>query len=145
VTADAPTWGEIAEFLKVDGWRKVPAGERGGAQSDHVFYEKALPEGRLLQTHISHSSRKRPSPGRFGSILRHQIEVSREQFWNSLRTGEPVERPASVEDAPTEHEAWIVQILATKLHMTPAEIEALSQDEARERVFEHWSRPSGDA
>lgn len=143
MTADAPTWGEIVEFLRIDGWREIPPGARGGWQSDHVFFEKLLPDGRLLRTHVSHSTHKRPSPGRFGAILCDQLEVSRREFWQALRSREAVDRPVPAVEGPVarEHDAWVVDVLANQLHLTAKEIEALSEDKARERVLEFWSRP----
>lgn len=87
MTPDAPTWGEIEKFLKIDRWTRLPASSRGGSSEDHIFFEKLLDSGELLQTHISHSRGGRPSSGRFASILRHQIMVSRTEFWQALHAG----------------------------------------------------------
>jgi hypothetical protein len=136
VTAAAPTWGEIEAFVRIDGWTKLPGRGR------HLFYEKLLPDGRTLQTHVSHSRDKRPSPGRFSEILRYQLEVSKTAFWEALASGRPVERPVPVEE-PTgvEHEAWVVAVLVGQLHMSPDEIAKLTVDDAKQLVYEHWSRP----
>ena len=77
MTADAPTWGEMEKFLQADRWTRLPPSSRGGSGQRHIFFEKLLDSGELLQTHISHSRRGGPSPGRFGVILREQLEVSR--------------------------------------------------------------------
>lgn len=141
MTAAAPTWGEVERFLQIDGWRKLGSAERGGSRSAHVFYEKLLDSGRLLQTHVSHSRAERPSPGRFSSILREQVEVSRDEFWGVLQTGEPVDRPAPPdEDQPAEHEAWVLDVLANQLHVSAEEIATLSVEEARQRVWGHWGQ-----
>jgi hypothetical protein len=106
VTPTSPSWGDVEGFLKADGWREVPGGERGGERRWHVFFEKVLDDGRVLVTHISHSRQKALSPGRFGAILRHELEVSKEEFWACLRSGRPAERPIEVDEPePTEHEA----------------------------------------
>ncbi len=143
MTPNAPTWGELEKFLGVDRWVRLPAGSRGGRSEDHIFFEKILPDGRVLQTHISHSRRGRPSAGRFAAILRGQLEVSREQFWAALQKGEPVDRPAVLEESDlVEHEAWVVAVLARELHMTAERIAALGIDDAKRRVLDHWSRPT---
>ncbi len=80
-----PTRAQIERFCRIDGWSEV-------RRSDHVFYEKVLADGRVLRTHPSLSSRKPMSPGRFKAILRYQLCVSGEQFWQALDTRKPVDR-----------------------------------------------------
>jgi hypothetical protein len=144
MTPDAPTWGEMEKFLQADGWTRIPASRRGGSSENHIFFEKLLDSGELLQTHISHSRRGGPSPGRFGVILREQIKVSRADFWEALRSGEPVARPVPVEaEQQVEHDAWVIAVLASELHMTVEQIEELDPEQARKLVLDHWSRPQG--
>jgi hypothetical protein len=142
MTPNAPTWGEMEKFLQADGWTRLPAASRGGSGQRHIFFEKLLDGGELLQTHISHSRRGGPSPGRFGVILREQIKVSRAEFRQALSSGEPVARPAPVEiEQHVEHEAWVIAVLAGELHMTAEQIEGLDVEQARQLVLDHWSRP----
>jgi hypothetical protein len=141
VTPNSPTAGDLEQFLIVDGWRRIPPGERGGRRESHVFYEKQLPDGRTLQTHVSHDRSATISAGRFGAILREQLEVSRADFWEAIRGGEPVDRPVATEEPEgVEHEAWVVEVLVGKLHMGPEEIEKLSEQAAIDLVHEFWSR-----
>jgi hypothetical protein len=142
MTPDAPTWGEIERFLEIDGWTRLPPASRGGSSQRHIFFEKLLDSGELLQTHISHSRAGRPSPGRFALILRNQIKVSRTDFWQALRTGEPVARPVALETEHVEHEAWVVAVLAGELYMIAEEIRKLDTEQARQLVIEHWSQPN---
>jgi len=143
MTPDAPTWGEMEKFLQADGWTRLPPSSRGGSGQRHIFFEKLLDSGELLQTYISHSRRGGPSPGRFGVILREQLEVSRAQFWEALSSGEPVGRPAAVEaEQPVEHEAWVIAVLVGELHMTAEEIAVLNVQRARQLVLDYWSRPT---
>ncbi len=141
MTPDAPSWGEIEKFLQIDGWTRLTSGSRGGSSQRHIFFEKLLDSGELLQTHISHSRDGRPSPGRFALILRNQIMVSRAEFWGALRSGEPVVRPVPVEDGAVEHEAWVMAVLAGELHMTAKQIGELDVEQAKQLVIDHWSRP----
>jgi hypothetical protein len=80
-----PTWGQIEQFCRIDGWREV-------RRTGHVHYEKLLADGTVLRTHRSFSSRKSMSPGRFKAVLRHQLCVTEEQFWSVLETGNPIQR-----------------------------------------------------
>ena len=114
-----------------------------GKRQTHIDFEKVLPDGRTLQTHISHDRSSRVSAGRFSAILKHQLEVSREEFWTAIRTGEPVQRPVPLDDEEVvEHDAWVIQVLVGELHMSAEEIAELSEEEAKAHVYEHWSRPS---
>jgi hypothetical protein len=141
MTPSAPTWGEMERFLQADGWTRLPASSRGGSSETHIFFEKLLDSGELLQTHISHSRRGRPSPGRFGLILREQIKISRAQFWEALSSGQPVARPTPVEaERQVEHEAWVMAVLTGDLRMTAEQIEELDAEQARQLVLDHWSR-----
>jgi hypothetical protein len=133
----SPTWGDIQAFLNCDGWRPVKHGS--GKKQRHQFYEKLLPDGRLLQTHISHSAGKTISPGRFATILRHQLEVSKAEFWECIRANRPVNRPVEIEAAPIEHADWVVQVLVGELHMSASDLEGLSAEEAITLVHEHWA------
>jgi hypothetical protein len=141
MTPSAPTWGEMEKFLQADGWTRLPASSRGGSSENHIFFEKLLDTGELLQTHISHSRRGGPSPGRFGVILRQQIKVSRAQFWEALSSGEPVPHPAPLDtEQQVEHEAWVLAVLTSELHMTAEQIEALDAEQAKQLVLDHWAR-----
>lgn len=80
-----PTWAQIERFCRIDGWREI-------RRSDHVFYEKVLPDGVVLRTHRSFASRKTMSPGRFKAMLRYQLRITEEQFWEALNTRRPVDR-----------------------------------------------------
>jgi hypothetical protein len=80
------------------------------------------------------------SPGRFMSILRTQLKVSQEDFWDTLRTGKPAPRPSAPVPEPQRHEGWVIQVLTLQLGLGPLEIEQLSPDQATQLVHEYWSR-----
>lgn len=142
MSRSSPTFGDIESFLDADGWRQVRV---GGRRQRHLRYEKLLVDGRLLQTQVSHSRDKSISPGRFAAILREQLEVSREQFWQAIRTGEPVARPVELDEPETavEHPAWVIRVLVEELHLSADEITRLSPKEAVDRVHAHWSGRGG--
>ena len=76
-----PTCGEIERYCRLAGWSEA-------RRSGHVFFEKVLPDGTVLQTHRSLSTRKTMSPGRFKAILRYQLRVSEQEFWRVLERRE---------------------------------------------------------
>jgi hypothetical protein len=129
-----PIWGEIEAFCRADEWELI-------RETDHTFYRKVLPNGEVLETHTSFSGGKTMSQDRFALILRTQLRVNRQDFWEAVRTGQPVERPsASHEPPPPVHEAWVVLGL-TRYGVTEAEIAGLSPEEARTRLNELWAQP----
>jgi len=129
-----PTWGEVERFCRIDGWREV-------RRTDHVFFEKVLADGIVLRTHRSFASDKTMSPGRFKAILRTQLQVSEDDFWRALETGEPVARPSVPPEAEAALPAYRVRVLKDELHLSEDEIGELTPADAERLVHEHWSRP----
>lgn len=137
--------GGVEAFLKADNWMQLTARSRGGGRQRHIFFEKALASGRVLQTHISHDRSATIGAGRFSDVLRNQLEVSRSEFWAAIRSGREVARPIELEEVPqVEHPYWIVRVLAGELHMSPEEIGDLPSEQAEGLVRRHWSRRRND-
>jgi hypothetical protein len=78
------------------------------------------------------------SAGRFRAITRHELEVSVAQFWQCIRSGEPVERPVELEEVSYQQPAWVVSVLAGQLHMSAEAIAKLGREDAETLVREHW-------
>lgn len=135
--AKSATWDDVESFLRADDWTMT-------RETSHEFFEKLLPNGDLLRTHISRSRHKTLSRGRFRAILRDQLRVSETDFWNAVRAGRPVIRPSASDEPPAQHPAWVMRVLVDGLHLPVSEIEKLSSDEARRRVDEFHSRPRDD-
>lgn len=135
----SPTHGDLEEFLKADGWAEVT---HGGSRQRYIFFEKVLAGDRLLRTHISHDRGKTMSAGVFSQILKEQLEVSRQEFWETIRNGEPVSRPVETDEIEVfEHPAWVVNVLVGEMHMSAADLAELSTEDAERLVHEHWGRP----
>lgn len=128
----APTWGDIDRFCEADGWTD-------DGSTDHVFWEKVLPNGELLQTHRSFSANTEIGVDLFRMILREQLKVSRGDFWNAISTGEPVERPVEIEDSPV-FEIWVVRGLMDHGYTEHA-IKELGPDAAKALLHQLWSKP----
>lgn len=129
-----PVWGHIDAFCEADGW------DRDRDDTGHYFWSKILRDGTVLHTHRSMDAGKEIRPNVFAQILRRQLRVSKEQFWQVISTGEPVVRPGDLDEPPPEYEGWVVvQLLANGY--TEDEIRQMTPDEARNLVYEQWSTP----
>ncbi len=121
-----------------EGWleRKRANGTRG---SHHVNYELPLPDGRILYTRISHPiNRTDYGPSIFAHILREQLQVSEEGFWDCVihqvvpNRGQP--QPAA-ETIPL----GVIRILSQEARIPEAEVRAMTKAEAIARVGEFYS------
>lgn len=140
MTPTSPTWGDIESFLTADDWRQLAAGERGGRRQRHITFEKLLEDGRLLRTNISHDRSATMSPGRFASVLRDQLEVSKHEFWEAIRAGQSVSRPTTT-DEPDARElpGWVVAVLTGDMYMGAEKIAELTAEGAERLVREFWA------
>ena len=128
-----PTWREVEEFCQKDGWELIRS-------SNHIFFRKVLVDGTVLDTHRSFADDKTMSPGRFAAILRTQLMVSQEDFWETLRTGRPVTRPKPQSPIPSRPiPTWIARVLVDDLGLSVTQIADLGEEEARRIVEEFWS------
>lgn len=136
----APTWGDLVAFCKADQWNPR-------RQTKHAIYRKVLADGTALQTEASRGNdSENIGDGLFHFILRVELQVSEDEFWEAIRTGEPSSRPAhpAAPVVPPKPSAGLVFQLRTYLRLTDAEISKLSKDEAVEMLSEYFSRPSED-
>lgn len=136
----APTWGDLVAFCKADRWNPP-------RQTKHAVYKKVLADGTALQTEASRG--KDPEhigDGLFRFILRVELRVSEDEFWEAIRTGEPAPRPAHPAPpvVPPKPSAGLVFQLHKYLRLTDEEVSKLSRDDAVEMLREHFSRPSED-
>ena len=133
-----PTWREFERFLAIDGWVEV-------RRTGHVFYEKVLAGGEILQTHRSLAGHNSMSLGRFRQILAVQLQVSVPEFWRTLEAGDPVPRPSPEPvPAPAALPAWLAMALERELGLTATEIEGLDRQAAQALLDEHRARPHSD-
>ncbi len=137
MTPNAPSFDQIEQFLKADRWTEITG--RPGHGTGHRVFEKVLTGGEVLTTHISHSGKKGPGPGRFGEILREQLRTNRRDFWRAIETGEPVPRPAAVESPVPAPEAWQVDVLLRKAGLEREELEGMTAERAQQIIERHWA------
>lgn len=127
---------DLHEFCRIDGWydADVAAGRSTG---DHVRYRRVLGNGEVLRTKVSHGSHEIG-----GDLLRHvlreQLRVTEEQFWETLRTGEPPVRPEDVKPpARAGIPLWLVRRLREQVGLPETEIADLDEHAAR-AVWDEW-------
>jgi hypothetical protein len=126
-------WSDIGAFCAADGWTP-------DRTTDHVFWEKTLPDESVLQTHVSFADDE-IGEDLFRLILRTQLKVSRTEFWTAIENGTPVARPVEpLAEAPT-YEGWVVRGLLQK-GFGEAQIHEMTPEAARELLHELWSQPS---
>ena len=141
MTWPAPTRSDHQAFCETEGWEPV-RNVRGKTAGHHaVTYELQLHDGRVLRTRISHP----PDGSTYGAniwshILRDQLDVDEETFWECVRGG--VKPNRGEPEAPAEAlPADLAHLLVTRLHLSSAEVAVLSRDEAIARMQEFWSQP----
>lgn len=132
-----PTFDEIEAFLGIDGWSQ-------DRSTGHGFYEKVLPDGETLRSHTSFAAKKTMSPGRFKAILADQLKVSEAEFWEALRSKRPVSRPSQLpQPAPESLPNWLREALRHECGLNEEDLVLLAEDEARQRLMQHRSKPRG--
>lgn len=130
-----PSWGEIEQFCRSDGWDLV-------RETDHSFFRKVLADGTVLETHSSFSSSKTIGANRFALILRTQLRVSAQAFWETLRTAEAAPRPsAPLPDMPPSLPAWLIRSLKREAGLTDDDLSSLSEAAAHQLLVDHRSSP----
>ena len=136
------TFGDLKTFVEHDGWTEEPNLVRGRARAGgHRRYRKDLPDGTSLRTKVSHSLRDEIGIDLFKHILRDQLRVIEDRFWDVVRG-----RPAAVTQAPPPQAAtipgWLVQRLILTVGLREDEVRAMTVDEARAawEVFNNQAR-----
>jgi hypothetical protein len=132
----APTRAHHQKFCEIDGWR--PVRDATGQTRHHVTYERDLSDGRLLRTRISHPV----GSGTYGvtlwkHILRDQLEVSEEEFWDCVSRGI---RPVRAGDAaiPSARPLPLSLVKALLAAGFPVpRLEGLTEEEARDWLREN--------
>lgn len=136
-----PSFGDIERFCGIDGWTQDTG--TGGRRQRHIRYEKPVQGQAPLRTQISHDRSKGPSPGRWKAILRNQLKVTEEQFYEALRGGTAVDRtPPPEPPAPIPVEDWVREGLRRE-GMSDGDIDALGPTEAQQELHRRWSGGQG--
>lgn len=139
-----PTYAEHRRFCEVDGWEDKDA-KSNKPKGDHHRYVKVLPDGPLLYTRVSHGSGAYRSRDFWRNILRSQLEVTEEQFWEAVEQGKVPVRATAEPEPPSG--APLPMSLVTTLRyaagMTLQQIAAMTLDEA-EAAVRGWEESLGE-
>lgn len=139
-----PSWNDIRRFCEVDGWDEVHR-ERRARRGDHDRFRKVLPDGRILRTRASHGNAEIGDPGLVNEIIRRQLQVTREEFWDAVDDGNPPERAPSgqtrAQDEKPAHDLpdWLAVHLTAAVGLPTEEVASMTPKAAMDRYLQ-WCR-----
>jgi hypothetical protein len=128
-----PTFGDLRRFCEIDGWEETTKSRR---RPDHARYRKVLDDGTVLRTKASHGNDEIGDPGLWSQIWRHQLGLeSEKQFWEALRTGQPVDRggPEREEEPVEQRDAALVNALIYTVGIPEREVREMSNEQMQAR------------
>ena len=138
MTWPAPTREAHEAFCTIEGWQPA-RNARGKSGTHHVTYELQLHDGRILRTRISHPvNREAYGENLWGHILRDQLDVDQAAFWACVQERKKPDRGAP-EPPAQALPADLVHLLLTRVHLSEAEVAAMSKDEAIARMQKYWA------
>ena len=132
-----PTYGQHHRFCEVDDWHDKDAGS-AKKKGDHHRYVKTLPDGTPLFTRVSHGSGQYRSPSFWAMILREQLQITEEQFWEAVEKGIPPVRPTTEPEPPGDEPLpmSLVTQLRFAVGLSIHEIGSMTLQEAEARLAE---------
>ena len=103
------TFGDLKTYVENDGWTEEKNRARGRVKTgDHWRYRKDVPGEGTLRTKVSHSlNDDRIGPDLFARILRDQLKVDRDRFWDVVRGRNTPQTPSAATAATVP--GWLVQ------------------------------------
>ncbi|MGW0860377.1 cytotoxic translational repressor of toxin-antitoxin stability system [Streptomyces sp. NPDC002690] len=126
------------KFCVVEKWERV-RDARGRTGTHHLTYELTLHDARVLRTRISHPvDRTVYGAGMWGHILRDQLDVSEDEFWDCVLDGRLPDRgvPATPKEAlPAE----LVYLLIHRAGLAEETVAELTKEEAVDRLRRYWA------
>jgi hypothetical protein len=139
-----PRFDDIRRFCELDGWTKKSTVRRG--EGDRTRYEKRLGDGTILRTRASHSNEQIGDRSLWQHIWRDQLGLeSEEEFWRVLEARRPADRQGEAPERPSGPSlpGWLVEALIRQVGLSLDEVRQLTEQQARERLNEFWSRGGG--
>jgi hypothetical protein len=120
------------KFVEVEGWTKKTTARAGKKTGDHFRYTLTLATGDVLYTRVSHGSGQIDDPGLVRSILRDQLHVTEEAFYDCVEKGVRPPRPQPEEPARPQQalDATLMRNLVRKVGLSADQMTGLSKEEA---------------
>lgn len=126
-------------FCITEEWtkRKTATGKTG---THHVNFELALPDGRILLTRVSHPvDRTGYGASLWGHILRDQLDVTAQEFWDCVEEKIRPNRGAAPAPPTGAIPLGVVSTLIERFHIPEAEVRAMTKEQAIQRMVECYS------
>lgn len=138
------TFRDLRQYVTNDGWSDEPNLARGRRRTgDHRRYFRELADGTRLRTKVSHDEDAEIGEDLFRRILRDQLRVTEERFWEVVRgragAGTEAAQPA-VEPVP----GWLVTRLLFTAGLPEADVAQMTPDEAHAAWVEYQTQPRED-
>ena len=133
-----PTRERHEKFCEIEDWVRV-RDARGRTGTHHVTYRFVLPDSRTLRTRISHPvDRTAYGTGLWSHILRDQLEVTEETFWQCVLDGVLPNRGAP--EPPRESlPADLVHLLIHRAGIADHEVATMTKEQAIARLQQFWT------
>ncbi|MCP2289169.1 hypothetical protein APR08_002086 [Nocardia amikacinitolerans] len=137
MTWPQPTRERHEQYCKLERWERI-RDARGRTGTHHTTYELGLSDGRILRTRISHPvDRTGYGTALWSHILRDQLEVTEDEFWQCISHGILPDRGAP--EPPRESlPADMVYLLIHRVGLTESEVGAMDKPEAIARLQRFW-------
>jgi hypothetical protein len=123
-------YDDMRAFCRVDGWSST-ADTPGRTTHKHEVWTKALADGTLLRSVIS-KGRGEYSPQMMSWIIKHELEVTEQEFWTAVRDGVAPARPQARPARPQREllPLSLVRALQAAGH-TAGDLRGLTLEEAK--------------
>jgi hypothetical protein len=134
----APDRHAHRRFCDIEGWLEV-ASATGAPVRHHATFELTLADGSVLRTRISRPvDRTTYAPSMWAHILRDQLEVTADAFWDCVQRGAVPARSAEPAPNPRALPLHVLHELVTRVGMSPDAAASLTLPEATAAIARYW-------
>lgn len=138
MTRPEPTREKHEQFCKIEGWVRVRDAQ-GRTGTHHVTYEFAVSDGRILRTRISQPvDRTGYGPALWSHILRDQLDVTGETFWQCVLDG-VLPRRGAPEPLRESLPADLVHLLLHRVGLADDDVASMTKEQAIARLQRYWT------